>query len=160
MKGTPGQKYQANTPISYKIIGDSSTAGGGANAFIKPLSQSRGSISGNTNKVLVGSGRGFGDCICFFDDLDDARAFLAKLVKSGNVPSTVTNLRPVMVDSDPNGYFIIGTEFGDVAARAMALNEALAESAAEQDKPTEWDSVLESLDYEEKMDFYDKLLGD
>ena len=161
LQGQPGNKVYANTNVSFKIVGDSSTARGGANAFIKPLSRSRGSIANGTNRVLVGSGRGFGDCICFFDDLNDANDFLAKLATSGNLPSNVTNLRVVKVDSDPNGYFLIGTEFGTIAARAVALNEALKESAKQAEmETTEWDSVLENLDHDEKLDFFDKLLGD
>jgi hypothetical protein len=53
--------------------------------------------------------------------------------------------------ADPNGYFLVGTEYGTVAVSAKTLNEALTEAAKEEVKEelTGWGKVMESCTDEE-----------
>lgn len=90
---------------------------------IKPLKAA--GATGNTNKVFFGSANGYTDCTCYFDDIKDADAFLQKV--STNLPANISNPRVVKTKADSNGYFIVGTEYGDCAIAARKLNEALTE---------------------------------
>lgn len=124
--GTPGHKVNANTNVIYKIIGDNPQSKNIPNVFIKPLSAS--GATGNTNKIFISSGNGYTDCTCWFDDPNDAQTFLDKIEAAGRVPANISNLRVAKYKADPNGYFIIGTEFGPCAVSAKTLNEALTEA--------------------------------
>lgn len=126
--GTPNQKVTAGSQYIYKIIADK-VGKNTPNVFIKPLSAS-GEVNG-TNKIFISSGNGYTDCTCYFDDPNDAQAFLDKIVQNNRVPSNIVNLRVVKMNADPNGYFLVGTEFGIVAVSAKTLNEALTEAAKE-----------------------------
>lgn len=127
--GTPGHKVTASTNLIYKIIGDNPTSKNTPNVFIKPLSAA--GATGNTNKIFISSGNGYTDCTCYFDDPNDANAFLNKIVQANRVPSNVTNLRVVKNKADANGYFLVGTEFGVCAVSAKTLNEALTEALSD-----------------------------
>ena len=124
--GQPGDKVIADSSLIYKIIGDNPQSKNTPNVFIKPLSAS--GASGSTNKIFISSGNGYTDCTCYFDDPNDATTFLNKVINSGKVPSNVSNLRVVKNKADPNGYFLVGTEFGTCAISAKTLNEALKET--------------------------------
>ena len=76
--GTPGQKIHADGPYIYKIIGDNPQSKNTPNVFIKPLSAAGG--KGTTNKIFISSGNGYTDCTCYFDDPNDAQAFLDKII--------------------------------------------------------------------------------
>lgn len=143
LKGTPGQKVVANTSLIYKIIGDNPQSKNIPNVFIKPL-DSNGAV-GNTNKIFISSGNGYTDCTCYFDDPNDATDFLNKIITNNRVPANITNLRVVKGKADPNGYFLVGTEFGDCAIAAKKLNEALAESTENAEiAKSDWDKATES----------------
>ena len=106
--------------------------------------------TGNTNKVFFSSGNGYTDCTCFFDDENDAQAFLNKIVAAGRVPANISNPRVVKRNADPNGYFLAGTEFGVCAISAKTLNEALVEAINEEiDRPIDWERATESYTKEE-----------
>lgn len=90
---------------------------------IKPLKAA--GAAGNTNKVFFGSANGYTDCTCYFDDVKDADAFLQKVIT--NLPANISNPHVVKTKADSNGYFIVGTEYGDCAIAARKLNEALTE---------------------------------
>lgn len=141
--GTPGEKVTAEGSLSYKIIGDK-IGQSTPNVFIKPLNPN--GAAGTTNKVFVGSGKGYGECTCFFDDPNEAQAFLDKVNQSGKIPGNVTNLHVAKVKSDSNGYFLVGTELGICAISAAKLNEALEESAKE---PGGWEKATEGYSKEE-----------
>ena len=130
LQGTPGQKVTADTSFIYKIIGDNPQSKNTPNVFIKPLSAT--GAEGSTNKIFISSGNGYTDCTCYFDDPNDATTFLNKIIASNKVPANVTNLRVVKNKADPNGYFLVGTEFGVVAVSAKTLNEALTEAVEEK----------------------------
>ena len=148
LKGNPGDKVYADTALIYRIIGDTTTSKNTPNVFVNPLSSS--GAAGNTNKVKFSSGNGYSDCTCFFDDPNDANAFLNKLIQSGRIPADVTNPRVVKGKADPNGYFIVGTEFGDCAISAKKLNEALTEDASkEPERQVNWEKATEGYSKEE-----------
>jgi hypothetical protein len=125
--GTPGQKVQASGAEIYCILGDK-TASNIPNVFIKPLDRS-GEVNG-TNKIFISSGNGYKDCMCFFDDPNDAQDFLDKIIQNGR-NNGITGLKVYRKNADPNGYYLVGTEFGTVAISARKLNEALTEAASE-----------------------------
>lgn len=140
--GTPGVKVTANGPLIYKIIGDK-IGQSTPNAFIKPLNPN--GAAGSTNKVFIGSGKGYGECTCFFDDPNDAKNFLDAIIKSNRVPSNVANLRIVKSKADSNGYFLVGTEFGVCAIVASKLNEELVPT---EDELTGWDKATKGYSNE------------
>ena len=146
--GIPGQKAYANGPYIYKIVGENPQSKNTPNVFIKPLSAS--GAKGTTNQIFFSSGNGYTDCTCYFDDPNDAQAFLNKIVSDNRVPANVTNVRVVKNKADSNGYFIVGTEYGIVAISAKTLNEALQESATgEIERPVDWEKATESYTKEE-----------
>ena len=148
--GTPGVKVHANTSVSYKIVGDK-IGQSIPNVFVKPLNPN--GAAGSTNKVFVGSGKGYGECTCFFDDPNDAQDFLDKVIQNNRVPSNVNNLQVYKVKSDPNGYFLVGTEFGICAISAAKLNEELEESA-KVDIYGGWDRATEGYSPEELRELH------
>ena len=148
LKGQPGEKVYAEGPFIYRIIGDDPTITNTPNVFVNPLSNS--GASGNTNKVKFGSGNGYSDCTCFFDDLNDATTFLNKVAQDKEVMGKVTNPRVVKGKPDPNGYFIVGTVFGDCAISAKKLNEALNEAVNEEPKrEVSWEKATEGYSQEQ-----------
>ena len=122
--GQPGQKLFAQVSVCYCIEADK-TASNVPNAFIKPLDAKYN--QNNVAQVLFGSGNGYTDCKCWFDDLNDANNFLAQVqTKFG---STFNNIHISKAKADKNGYFIVKTEFGNCAIKASKLNEELQEEA-------------------------------
>lgn len=125
LKGQPNQKVYANTNVSFCIMADNAKSASPAYALVKPLSK-QGDNGNGTNRVFVSSSHGYADCTCYFDDINDANAFLAKCVAK-NWGSDISNLRIVKKASERNGYFLVGTEFGDCAISAKRMNEAAKE---------------------------------
>lgn len=148
--GKPGNKVFAGGPFIYRIIGDDPTITNTPNVFVNPLSAS--GAAGNTNKVKFGSGNGYSDCTCFFDDPNDANDFLNKIIQNNVVPAKVSNPRVVKGKADSNGYFLVGTEFGVCAISAKKLNEALVEAMDETPERTiSWEKATEGYS-KEKLD--------
>jgi hypothetical protein len=158
LKGKPGDKVLANTNLIFKIIADK-VGKNTPNVFIKPLSAS-GETNG-TNKIFISSGNGYTDCTCYFDDVNDAQVFLDKIVNAGRVPANINNLRVVKMNADPNGYFLVGTEFGDVAVSAKTLNEALTEAARLTEERGEcWEKATKNYTKEELNELHDWMRRD
>lgn len=143
LQGNPGDKVIADTSLIYKIIADK-VGKNVPNVFIKPLSAS--GVTGNTNKIFISSGNGYTDCTCYFDDPNEAQKFLDKIVAANRVPVNINNLRVVKMKADPNGYFLVGTEFGVVAVSAKTLNEAID---TDEDLSGGWKKATEGYSKEE-----------
>ena len=145
--GTPGQKVTSSSGLMFKIIGDK-TGKNTPNAFINPISKS--GASGNTNKVKFSSGNGWTDCTCLFDDLTDAQNFLDTLIKNDST-AAAANARIVKFKADPNGYFLVGTEYGICAISASKLNEALTEAATKEvtEELSGWEKATKNYSKEE-----------
>ena len=122
LKVQPGQKVYANTKVSFCIVADNAKSASPAYALVKPLSK-QGDNGNGTNRVFVSSSHGYADCTCYFDDINDANAFLAQC-NAKNWGPDISNLRVMKKASESNGYFIVGTEFGDCAISARRMNEA------------------------------------
>lgn len=154
LQGAPGQKVLASASGDkiYRIIGVNANSKNVPNAFIKPLSS--GGAAGNTNKVFFGSGNGYTDCTCYFDDEKDAQAFAQKCLAI--IPPNITNIRVVEKTADPNGYFLVGTEFGIVAVSARTLNEALTEDVEIEESLEEtcWDRATKNMSEAELTELY------
>lgn len=147
LQGVPGQKVTADTSFIYKIVADK-IGKNTPNVFIKPLSTS--GASGSTNKIFISSGNGYTDCTCYFDDPNEAQAFLDRIVQNNRVPVNIENLRVVKMKADPNGYFLVGTEFGICAVSAKTLNEALTQATSkEDDKSSCWENATKCYTKEE-----------
>ena len=157
-QGIPGAKVTASGQFIYKIIADK-VGKNTPNVFIKPLSAS-GETAG-TNKIFISSGNGYTDCTCYFDDPNDAQAFLDKIIQNNRVPSNIVNLRVVKMNADSNGYFLVGTEFGTVAVSAKTLNEALKESMEElQEEASGWEKATKDYDKKELKELHDWMRRD
>ena len=153
LHGNPGEKVYADGNFIYRIIGDDPTITNIPNVFINPLSSS--GAAGNTNKVKFGSGNGYSDCTCFFDDPNEANDFLNKIIQNNAVPAKVSNPRIVKGKADSNGYFLVGTEFGVCAISAKKLNEALNEAADEAPKrEVNWKKATEGYTKEELKELH------
>ena len=145
--GNPGDKVFADGPVSYRIEGDKLQSNT-PKVFIKPLTAS-GEVNG-TNKIFISSGNGYTDCVCYFDDPNDAQTFLNKIEAAGRVPSNVTNIHVAKVKSDTNGYFLVSTEFGTCAISARTLNEAMLEAVEkDNDRASCWEKATEGYTREE-----------
>lgn len=134
--GNPGDKVYADTNISYRIEGDK-VKSNTPRVFIKPLNSS-GADGTSSNKIYISSGNGYTDCTCYFDDPNEAQKFLdkilpdlQKLIDEKRAISDIANLHVAKVKSDPNGYFLVNTEYGPCAVSAKTLNEALTEDVEE-----------------------------
>jgi hypothetical protein len=143
LQGNPNEKVIADTNFIYKIIADK-IGKNTPNVFIKPLSAS--GVTGSTNKIFISSGNGYTDCTCYFDDPNDAQAFLDKIIAANRVPANINNIRVVKMKADPNGYFLVGTEFGTVAVSAKTLNEAFE---VNEDLSGGWKKATEKYSKEE-----------
>ena len=156
--GTPGQKVTASGSLMFKIVGDKGSGKNTPNAFVNPISRS--GAAGNTNKVKFSSGNGWTDCTCMFDDLNDAQDFLAKLLANDQA-AVNANARIVKFTPDPNGYFLVGTEYGMCAISARKMNEALAEAAKLTEERGEcWERATEGYDHKELRELHDWMRRD
>jgi hypothetical protein len=152
LKGNPNEKVYADGPISYKIVADK-TGKNTPNVFIKPLSPS--GAEGTTNKIFISSGNGYTDCTCYFDDPNAAQTFLDKIIAAGRVPAGINNIHVAKLKSDPNGYFLVGTEFGICAISAKTLNEALTEPVEEvKEELSGWEKATKDYSKEELKELH------
>jgi hypothetical protein len=142
--GTPGNKVFTQNPYMFRIVGDK-TGSNTPNVFIKPLSSS--GAAGKTNKIFFSSGNGYTDCTCLFEDEIEAQDFLQKIINAGRIPANVTNPHVTKLKPDSNGYFLVGTEFGQCAISAKTLNEKLTE--AEANSHADWEKATEGYSKEE-----------
>jgi hypothetical protein len=152
--GNPGDKVYADGPISYRIEGDKLQSNT-PRVFIKPLTAS--GAAGNSNKIYISSGNGYTDCTCYFDDPNEAQKFLDKilpdvnkLIQEKRAIAGIANLHVTKVKSDPNGYFLVDTEYGPCAVSAKTLNEAMTEALKEEAaEPSGWEKATERYTKEE-----------
>ena len=127
LKGTPGNKEILSVSVLYRIEGTNANTTKVPSAFIKPL-KANGAV-GSTNKVFIGDPSGYTDCTLFFDDSLSADTFLAQCMQRASIPNNISNLHVAKVKVDKNGYYRVGTEYGDAYIKASKLNEAIAEQA-------------------------------
>lgn len=159
LQGKPHEKVYADTEFIYKIITDKKNKGApneGKNTpkvFIKPLKHlSPEGAAGTTNKIFISSGNAYEDFTCFFDDPNDAQAFLDKIVAADRVPKDLNNIRVAKAKAEANGYFLVGTEFGIVAISAKALKESLA---VHEDINADWVQATENYDKNDRIKLHD-----
>ena len=150
LHGQPGVKAQAEGPYVYRIMGENPQSKNVPTVVIKPLSSS--GATGNTNKIFISSGNGYTDCTCYFDDITEATTFMNKVINSGRVPANVSNLHIVKRAAEANGYFIVGTEFGECAISAKTLNEAFEKGLEPEDGG--WSTAMENLSEEARKDIH------
>jgi hypothetical protein len=142
LKGTAGNK-EVLTGIIYKIEGiNAKSAKNKAKLYIKPLESS--GAKGSTNKVMMGSANGYTDCVCHFTDHSAADHFMMEWAKANSTQTQFTNVQVVRKHADPNGYFLIGTEYGDCYISAVKLNEQLEEDFS-QETPEERQARIDQL---------------
>lgn len=131
LKGTPGSKYYLANPV-FIITGKNTNSARVvpyayvANLIPLPSGKVTGNV-GNTNKVFFGSANGYRQYPLCFSSQNEADAFLVDVQNNISIPSNMTDVHVARVKADQNGYFMIGTEFGDAYIRASELNESLSE---------------------------------
>ena len=86
-------------------------------------------VSGGTNIVLFGSAKGYGYCPCTFASNTDADAFLLKL-KQNVKPGKASDMKVGKKHAQGNGYFRVGTVYGECYISAAKLNEDLQEDVS------------------------------
>lgn len=124
--GAANQKITLTGTV-FAIIADK-TGTNTPNAYITPLGAgTNGKIItvGKTaaEQVKFGSGNGYTDCMCWFDNLNDADSFCKTCQASfGN---KFNNIHVVQAQADKNGYFKVSTSFGAAYIKANKLNEQL-----------------------------------
>lgn len=124
LKGTPGNKV-IKTSAMYRIEGVNANSPKTPYVFIRPLKAS--GAAGSTNKVFVGDPSGYTDCTLFFDDPAVADAVMVSCANAGSIPSNISQLKVTRIAADRNGYYEVGTEFGNAFIKASKLNEDLDE---------------------------------
>ena len=135
--GTAGVKENPTVSLMYCVQADK-TGKNTPNAFITPLNTT---TTGNIIKVdkttaetvKFGSGNGYTDCTCWFDDINLATDFAKKC--QNKFGAKYTNIIIAKAKTDPNGYYKVSTEFGECYIKAKKLNEAFEK--AEQEEITE-----------------------
>lgn len=97
------------------------------NAFITPLIATATGIAKvslqNAEAVKFGSGNGYTDCTCWFEDINLATDFVLKC--RSKFGAKFNNINVVKARSDSNGYYAVSTEFGNCFIKAKKLNELL-----------------------------------
>ena len=150
---TPGQKETLYGKV-YCILGQDTNGNLLEDcAYIRPVEADQRTqqkyMRGATNKVLFGSAKGYGFCPCYFTDLNEANAFLAKLdLNSFKVNPKVVRAVVGSKNALTGGYFKIGTEFGPCYISASKLNENLKEEVKIEE------CEKKTLTNEEKADKY------
>lgn len=135
--GTAGVKENILASLMYCVQADK-IGKNTPNAFITPLNTT---TTGNIIKVdkataetvKFGSGNGYTDCTCWFDDINLATDFAIKC--QNKFGAKYTNISIAKAKTDPNGYYKVSTEFGECYIKAKKLNEAFEK--AEQEEITE-----------------------
>jgi hypothetical protein len=142
LKGNPGDKIKLSGTV-FKIEGvNAKSAKNKAKLYIKPLEAS--GAKAGTNKVLMGSANGYTDCVCHFTTASDAHDFMMAWASANSTQTQFTNVQVVRKPADANGYFLVGTEYGDCYVSAGKLNEQLGEDL-EQETPEERQARIEQL---------------
>ena len=135
--GTAGVKENILASLMYCVQADK-IGKNTPNAFITPLNTT---TTGNIIKVdkataevvKFGSGNGYTDCTCWFDDVNLATDFAIKC--QNKFGAKYTNISIAKAKTDPNGYYKVSTEFGECYIKAKKLNETFEK--AEQEEITE-----------------------
>lgn len=125
IKSAPGVKEYFTGSYMFKIEGTNANTKKIPYVFIRPLKSS--GAAGSTNKIFVGDPSGYTDCTVFFTSATDADNCLAWCMQNNKVPTNISNLKVTKIWNDSNGYFKIGSEWGDVYIKASKLNENLEE---------------------------------
>ena len=135
--GTAGVKENPTVSLMYCVQADK-IGKNTPNAFITPLNTT---TTGNIIKVdkttaetvKFGSGNGYTDCTCWFDDINLATDFATKC--QNKFGAKYKNIGIAKANTDKNGYYKVSTEFGECYIKAKKLNEAFEK--AEQEEITE-----------------------
>jgi hypothetical protein len=124
--GEPGEKTHFSSSL-YVLVCDSAKKKK-QYVFIDPLSPIT-----EINKIRFGDPSGWSSCKIFFDSYEAARTAM-EAAESGDfrIPSDITGLHIERAKADPNGFFKVKTELGEVYIKASKLNEAIEEALKEE----------------------------
>jgi hypothetical protein len=150
LKGDAGRKHTFMGKV-WIIEGISTTASKSIPmAFIRPLDKP--GAAGSTNKVFFGtSWKGYKNCVCFFRTETDALDVAEKLRADHKIPAGITEIKVSYKSPDRNGYFTVGTEYGDVEVLARELNESVEEPLTETVEMSEAAKAYMSIPLEEEV---------
>lgn len=157
--GGANQKVQISGPV-YCVIADK-TGKNTPNAYITPLKVSgNGTVIQQVSKqaaetVNFNSGNGYSDCMCWFDNYNEAANFCKLCIQKFS--SKYNNIRVVQDKATSNGYFRVSTEFGNAYIKANKLNEQLSEELCEASEITTDSYVNASKNFKiTDIDLYDE----
>ena len=122
--GEPGEKTILPSSDTLFVIVCDSDKKKKQYVFIDPLSP-----VAEVNKVRFGDPSGWSSCKIFFDSISKVEKALND-IKTGDfrIPSDISGLHVERQKADPNGYFKITTDLGEVYIKASKLNEAIEEA--------------------------------
>lgn len=120
LKGNPHDKITLSVGNVYKIVDKNAGGNKETRLVVKPMHPKAG--KGNTNVVYLTASTSDYDCPCYFENKADADAFASAI---GNVIGKQLDVVSSRVDK--NGYFKVGSEYGDVYVTANKFNEDLTE---------------------------------
>jgi len=140
LKGQPNQKIQLSGEVFYILGVDTNgnllSSKDAYCAYIRPVEADpriqQQYVDNGTNKVLVGSAKGYGFCPCVFDNQADADAFLGKVRANTKPGGKAAGMVVAKKSAQGNGYFKVGTVYGDCYISAAKLNEDLNEAVEEK----------------------------
>lgn len=132
----------------YRIEGVNANSPKTPFVFIRPLKAS--GATGNTNRVFVGDPSGYTDCTLFFDDHVAADKFLVQCTDANITPTNISGLHVSRIAPDRNGYYEVGTEFGNAFIKASKLNEDFDE-VERFDADTEDEVVVDYIAFAENL---------
>lgn len=138
MKSIPGQKETMVGDQGYLFViaaEDSTTSKNKPLAFINPILTTKTYRNQNTNIVRMGSAHGWADLTLYFNTLNEAEAFIVKMANANKIASKFTNVRAEKRSISgkfgkmfSHGFYVVGTDLGDVYVCASKLNEAVEPS--------------------------------
>lgn len=107
-----------------------------ATAFVRPLKSKYATVDGKKNRVLFGASKGYDDCRIYLPESEYAAMdkLMTDLTSSANFQpaQNVASVKVVYKNADPNGYFKVDTDLGEVYVSAKKMNEELEEAAEEK----------------------------
>jgi hypothetical protein len=131
--GEPGEKtILPSGDTLFVLVCDRPTKSKKQYVFIDPLSP-----IAELNKVRFGDPSGWSSCKIFFESLSLAEEAIRN-IESGSfrIPADVVGIHVERQKADPNGYFRVKTDLGEVYIKASKLNEAIEEALTkEKTKP-------------------------
>lgn len=120
LKGNPHDKITLSVGNVYKIVDKNAGGNKETRLVVRPMHSKAG--NGTTNVVYLTANTSDYECPCYFENKSDADTFASAVSNALGKQLDVVSSRV-----DKNGYFKVGSEYGDVYVTANKFNEDLTE---------------------------------